>query len=172
MTVCQLALGIVVTRASPIRKRAGAVSALVVCTALLLMGCSSSAAPKKQSVEVSYRDNGTAVTVPVDIDELTCSELAGTLLYSATGPSDADQWGLFTAAVTEQRDTHSMSIDLGDGLWFISTDPYSGDPGGVTFDGLDGIVRPIAFEDRMPNYGKSVDTAATATGTLECTTTR
>jgi len=143
----------------------------LVGAALLLTGCSSGSEPLDQDLSVTYLDGGTAVEVTVDVPDLECTELAGSLRYSADG-EDANEWGILTAGATEASDSYSLSIRLGDGLWFVSTGAFENDNSGVGLSDLEGIVMPITFEDRMPDYGQSIDTAATATGALECTSTR
>lgn len=156
---------------SPATGLAG-LTAVAVGAVLLLAGCSGQAAPVEQSLTVTYQDGGEPVEVSVDLPAVECSELAGTLLYTADGEGGDDDWGLLRAGATADRDNYTLSLGLDDGLWFISTDTYTGDAGSMSLDEVEGIVTPVEFDNGVGRVGTSVDTAATASGSLQCTTSR
>jgi hypothetical protein len=138
-------------------------------SALLLVGCSGTAGAVDQSVTVTYVDAGETVKTTVDIPELDCSELAGTLLYSLDGENKDSEWGTLTAGATADAGSYNLSVALGEGFWFVSTNEYGSTENSLTLSDLEGIVVPVTFADRSPDFGDAVDTAATATGDLECT---
>jgi len=150
--------------------RLAVVPAVAAGAMLVLAGCSGGSAPSDQSLSVGYSDAGEAVDAAVALPEVDCSELAGTLVYSADGESDADDWGLLRASATDtaERQSYSISIGLGDGLWFISSEEFDSDATSITLDGLAGVVTPVTFDNGVGRVGTSIDTAATATGTVEC----
>ena len=158
--------------------RFATLSAVAAIAALLLAGCAGEPAALDQGLSVSYVDGGGTVDATVDLPALECSELAGTLVYSADGETADDDgendWGLLRATATDtaERENHTISIGLGDGLWFISSEQFDSDASSITLDGLEGVVTPVTFENGVGSVGTSVDTAATATGTVECTSTR
>jgi hypothetical protein len=137
--------------------------------ALLLAGCAGGSADLDQSLTVTYVDAGETVEVTVDLPQIECSDLAGTLLYGADGENGDDDWGLLNASGNAEVDAHTISIGLGDGLWFISTDPFDGDADGLTLSDYPGLVAPVSFDNRVSDVGDSLDVAATASGTVECT---
>jgi hypothetical protein len=137
--------------------------------ALLLTGCAGQSAEIDQSLTVTYADAGETVEVTVDLPQIDCSDLAGTLLYGADGENGDDDWGLLNASGNAELNAHTISIGLGDGLWFISTDTFESDDTSLTLSDHTGLVAPVGFTDRISDVGESIDTAATATGTVECT---
>jgi hypothetical protein len=143
----------------------------------LLTGCSGGSTGSggsesiDQSVTVTYLNEGVTVETAVSIPELECSELSGTLLYTLDGENKDEEWGTLTASATADQDSYSLSLNLGDGLWFVANNPYESDESTLTLNGLEGIVMPIEFENRTPDFGTAIDSAATASGSLECTST-
>jgi hypothetical protein len=146
-------------------------AATIFSLGVLLAGCSGGTdEPLEQSVAMSYVEAGETVETTVAVPELECSELAGTLLYSLDGENKDTEWGTLTASATADVDSYSISIALGEGLWFISTNEFESTARSLTLSSLEGIVMPVTFDERTPDYGDAIDTAATATATLECTT--
>ena len=151
--------------------RRASLSVVATGAALLLAGCAGEPAAVDQSLSVSYSDGGETVEATADLPAIECSELAGTLVYSADGEND---WGLLRATATDtaERENHTVSIALGDGLWFISSERFDSDATSITLDGLEGVVTPVTFENGVGSVGTSLDTAAKASGTVKCTSTR
>ena len=137
--------------------------------ALLLAGCAGQSAAIDQSLSVTYVDAGETIDVTVDLPQIDCSDLAGTLIYGADGENGDDDWGLLNASGNAELNAHTISIGLGDGLWFISTDAFDSDDTSLALTDHTGLVAPVSFTNRVSDVGDSVDTAATATGTVECT---
>jgi hypothetical protein len=152
-------------------------STLALGGALLLAGCAGSA-DADQSVDVTYTDAGETIDVTIDVPQLECSEFVGQMTYTADADDDRVNGRDVLASSpdadpsTESSESYTFSLALGDGLWFISTDTFEARETGLTLDGIEGIISPTTFgSDGAADYGTAVDTAATATGTLECTTT-
>jgi len=158
-----------VTFALPSSTRLIALSAATLGAVLLLTGCAGGGPSVDQDVTVTYLTAGEAFEVTVEIPQVRCSDLAGTLLYSADGENGRDDWGLLRASATADRDSYTVSVGLGDGLWFVSTNEYDHNDSSITLNELEGLVAPIQFENGVSDFGTTIDAAATATGTLSCT---
>jgi hypothetical protein len=144
-------------------------AAVSVGAAVVLTGCAGPPADTDQSLTVSYLTAGEKTDVTVDLPQVECSDLGGTLLYTADGENGDEDWGLLTASGNTELDSHTISIGLGDGLWFISTGTFENAEGSLTLNSIEGLVAPVSFDDRSSDVGDSIDTAATATGSVECT---
>jgi uncharacterized protein YfaP (DUF2135 family) len=142
---------------------------------LLLVGCASAAEVEvDQSVVVTYVDGGESVEVEVDIPRVECSELAGTLSFTSDDDDDRTDGRLLLASATDdaERQSHVFSVALGDGLWFTANNKFSANETGLSLDTVEGIVSPVEFDSAgTSDYGTAIDTAATVSGALECTTT-
>jgi hypothetical protein len=134
-----------------------------------------SAAPDiDQSVSVTYTNQaGETVDVSVDLPQVKCAEMVG--VYSFTADADGDRTNgrdlLVQVPGPDAEVGTLISLALGDGLWFISGEDFEGDEKSFTLDGLEGTVSPAEYNNGVSDVGPSIDTAATATGSLECTTT-
>jgi hypothetical protein len=142
---------------------------------LLLAGCASAAEVEvDQGVVVAYVDGGETVEVEVDIPRVECSELAGTLSFTSDDDDDRTNGRLLLASATDdaERQSHVFSVALGDGVWFTATNEFSANETGLSLDTVEGIVSPVEFDGAgTSDYGTAIDTAATVSGSLECTTT-
>lgn len=149
-------------------------SALTLGGGLLLAGCAGAAPDIDQSVDVTYTNAaGETVDVSVDVPQIECSEVVGVNMFTADADDDrANGQDLLARTPGPDAEVGNLfSLALGDGLWFVSTNDFEGDEKSFTLDGLEGIVSPVEYNDGASDFGDAVDTAATASGTLECTTT-
>jgi len=148
-------------------------STLALGGALLLAGCAGSP-DVEQSVAVTYINAGETVDVSIDVPQLECSEVVGRNMFTADADGDRTNGRdvLAHAPGTDPEDSYSFSLALGDGLWFVSTNEFTAADGTIELAGLEGIVSPVEYSsDGVSDFGTTIDTAATASGTLECTTT-
>jgi hypothetical protein len=154
--------------------RLAGLSVVTLGTGLLLAGCAGAVPDLDQSVSVTYiNDAGETVDVSVDVPQIKCAEMLG--VYSFTADADGDRSNgrdlLVQVPGPDAEVGTLISLALGDGLWFVSSDDFEGDEKSFALDGLEGMVSPAEYTNGAFGYGHSIDTAATASGSLECTTT-
>jgi hypothetical protein len=149
-----------------------ALSTISVGSALFLAGCASTP-DLDQSVDVTYKDAAGTINVTVEIPQIECSAMVGVNMFTADSDGDrANGQDLLARTPGPDAEVGNLfSLALGDGLWFVSTNDFEGDEKSFTLDGLEGMVSPVDYNDGASDFGDAVDTAATAIGTLECTTT-
>jgi hypothetical protein len=154
--------------------RSVGLSVITLGAGLLLAGCAGAAPDIDQSLSVTYTNQaGETVDVSVDLPQVKCAEMVG--VYSFTADADGDRTNgrdlLVQVPGPDAEVGTLISLSLGDGLWFISGEDFEGDEKSFTLDGLEGTVSPAEYNNGVSDVGPSIDTAATATGSLECTTT-